>query len=153
MSETKAGIRFTPTHYVEIDVDPEVRTVTEELNGETTVYELGGERKLLYTNPDPTIEMQAEELFLESEILDYKYLCFVVTDTTNTWEVEELCEIAPLKSHSGQFVISIPYNGDLYYRKVYRSAGKVLPSAKVYKVGATTEDRNACIIKYVYAVK
>ena len=97
--------------------------------------------------------MTGDTLFMESEILDYKYLCFVVTDTTNSFEVEELCEIAPLKSHSGQFVISLPFNGDLYYRKVYRSAGKVLPSNRVYKVGATTEDRNACIIKYVYAVK
>lgn len=153
MAENKAGIRFTPTHYVEVNLDPNIRTVTEEVDGVKTTYTLGGEKKLLYTNPDITTEMTGDQLFLESEIEGYKYLSFTVTDTSNSFEVEELCEIAPLKALAGQFVISQPLDGELWYRKVYRSTGKVLPSTKVYKVGATTENRNACIIKTVYAVK
>lgn len=154
MAENKAGIRFTPSHYVEVNLDPSARTVTEEVDGVKTVYEIGkSEKKLLYTNPDISVVMTGDQLFLESEIEGYKYLSFTVTDTSNSFEVEELCEIAPLKSHSGQFVVSQPLDGELWYRKVYRSSGKVLPSTKVYKVGATTENKNACIIKNVYAVK
>ena len=154
MAENKAGIRFTPEHYAFIDLDPAVRTVTETVGDETTVYTLnsGIERKRLYTNPDTSVEMVEETLFLESEIEGYQFLAFVLTTTTGDYEVEEWCEIEPLKTHGGQFIVSMPLGG-LFGRKVYRTSGLVKPSVKVYELGKTTENRALCIIKSVDAVK
>lgn len=111
------------------------------------------DKKLLYTNPDTSIEMTGDTLFNESEIEGFEYLIFTVTDTSNSFEVEEWCEIAPLKSHSGQFVVSLPENNELWVRKVYRSNGAVKPSASVYALGKTTQDKSMCIIKTVECVK
>lgn len=135
MAYTKAGIRFSNESYV--------------------LAEAGGgvERKRLYTNEDTTQQMSTDVLFAESEILDYDYLAFLVTNTEGTIEVEEWCEIAPLHDASGQFVISNPIAGGLYARKIYRSGGNVKPSASVYEIGTTTQDKNQCIIKSVDAVK
>ena len=105
MAYTKAGIRFSRDSYVLVDAE-----------GGT-----GVERKELYVNPDISIEMTGDTLFQESEIGGYDFLAFTVTDTSGSFEVEEWCEIAPLKSHGGQFVISMPTSGALYCRKVYRS--------------------------------
>ena len=152
--ERKAGIRFSQTDYVALDM--EAMTLTEVKNGTTTEYEIGGstiEKKLLYTNPDTSIEMTGDTLFSESEILDYQYLIFTVTDTSNSFEVEEWCEIAPLHYHNGQFAVSLPANNELWVRKIYRSSGAVKPSAGVYAVGKTTQDKSACIIKKVECVR
>ena len=111
------------------------------------------ERKLLYTNPDTSVEMTTDTMFNESEILDYQYLVFTVTDTSGSFEVEEWCEIAPLKDHNGQFAVSIPMDNELWVRKVYRSSGAVKPSASVYAIGKTTQDKTKCIIKTVECVK
>ena len=137
MAYTKAGIRFSQDSYVTVDA-------------------AGGggiERKLLFTNPDITQEMTNTSLFEEAEIEGYDYLAFTVTNTSGSWEVEEWCEIEPLKSNSGQFIISMPVNGNPYGRKIYRTSGTVKASTNVYKLGATTEDRSACIVKKVEAVK
>lgn len=152
--ERKAGIRFNMENYVAIDMDS--MTLTEVTPEETKTYEIGGadiEKKRLYTNPDTSVQMTADTLFVESEIEGYQYLVFVVTDIAGTYEVEEWCEIAPLKEHSGQFVISMPISDGLWARKIYRSSGNVKPSVNVYKIGATTENRDACIVKFVDAVK
>lgn len=157
MAENKAGIRFTPEHYVFIDLDPAVRTVTETVGDETKVYTLNEvERKRLFTNPDISIEMVDEVLFAESEIEGYQYLAFVLTTTSGDYEVEEWCEIEPLKNHGGKFVVSMPGTGgvgDIFCRKIYRSSGEVKPSVKVYELGKTTENREYCIIKSVDAIK
>lgn len=137
MAYTKAGIRFSRDSYVLVDAE-----------GGASI-----ERKELYVNPDTSIEMTGDTLFMESEIEGYDFLAFVVTDTTGSFEVEEWCEIEPLKAHDGQFVISMPNSGPLYCRKVYRSAGAVKPSVAVYDIGKTTGDKNFCIIKSVDAVK
>lgn len=155
MAENKAGIRFTRDHYAFIDLDPAVRTLTETVGDDTTVYELKGgiERKRLYTNPNTSVEMVEETLFAESEIEGYQFLAFVLTSVTGEYEVEEWCEIGPLKSHGGQFIVSMPISGGLFGRKVYRTAGNVKPSVKVYELGKTTENREVCIIKSVDAIK
>lgn len=155
----KAGFRFNKTTYTLVEIDEEKNiTLTADIDGEVTEYDVTGgggkiERKLLYTNPNTGIEMSTDSMFEESEIEGYEYLIFTVTDTSGSYEVEEWCEIAPLKNHGGQFIVSMPISGELYGRKVYRSSGAVKPSAGVYKIGATTENRNACIIKTVECVK
>ena len=154
-----AGIRFSMTEYYEIGVEDSSITLTGEIDGITTEYDVTGgssgdiERKRLYTNTNTTVEMSTDTLFNESEIEGYHYLAFVVTDTSGSYEVEEWCEIEPLKTHGGQFIVSMPISGTLYGRKIYRSSGAVKPSAGVYELGKTTENRNACIIKSVDCVK
>lgn len=144
---------YYEVHANEADFSSSVIKAVE--NGVESEYSLGSgvERKSLYTNPDISVEMTTDTLFNESEILDYQYLVFTVTDTINSFEVEEWCEIAPLKEHSGQFAISIPVDNELWVRKVYRSGGAVKPSASVYALGKTTQDKTKCIIKSVDAVK
>ena len=137
MAYTKAGIRFSPDSYVFVDA-------------------AGGggiERKRIYNNPDTTQQMTTDTLFPESEILDYDYLAFTVTNTDGSIEVEEWCEIAPLHDAGGQFVVSNPVSDGLYVRKIYRSGGNVKPSTSVFNIGTTTQDKNQCIIKSVDAVK
>lgn len=138
MAYTKAGIRFSRESYVLVDA-------------------AGGggiERKRIYNNPDTTQQMTTDTLFSESEILDYDFLAFKVTNTEGSIEVEEWCEIEPLHHAGGQFVISNPVvGGGLYVRKIYRSSGNVKPSASVFDIGTTTQDKNQCIIKSVDAVK
>ncbi len=136
MAYDKAGIRFSNESYVFVDAQ----------SGEI-------ERKRLYDNPDTTQQMTTDTLFAESEILDYDFLAFMVTNTEGSIEVEEWCEIAPLHDVGGQFVISNPVSGALYVRKVYKTGGNVKPSTGVYNIGTTTEDRNQCIIKSVDAIK
>ena len=153
----RAGIRFTEDKFCEIEMGEDIK-LTTIINGEVTEYDVTGggggiERKRLYDNPDITVEMTGNTMFQETEIEGYTYLSFIVTSTDGSVEVEELCEIEPLKALSGQFVISLPANGTLYYRKVYRSSGAVKPSTSVYEVGKTTGDKNYCIIKSVDAVK
>ena len=136
MAYDKAGIRFSKDSYVLVDASG------------------GGiERKRLYDNPDISQEQGSVNLFKEAEIEGYDYLAFTITNTSGTWEVEEWCEIAPLKSRSGQFIVSMPVEGVIYGRKIYRSNGIVKTSINVYKLGATTEDRTTCIVKSVDAVK
>lgn len=153
----KLAYRLSPKEYYSIDIDGEKITMTTDINGEKKEYDVTGgggiERKSLYINPNPTIQQPTDTLFMESEIEGFDFLAFKVTDTTGSYEVEEWCEIAPLKVHGGQFVISMPTSGALYARKIYRSSGAVKPSAAVYELGKTTEDRNFCIIKAVDAVK
>lgn len=153
----EAGIRFKMDEYYKIRVDDDI-TLTSEINGVTTEYDVTGggskiERKRLYTNPDTTIQMTGDSLFLESEIEGYEYLSFIITDITGSYEVEELCEIEPLKNHGGQFVISMPVTNNLYCRKIYRSSGSVKPSTSVFDLGKTTGDKNYCIIKTVDCLK
>ena len=153
------GIRFSFDEYYGIVVEDENITLTAEKDGTTTEYDVTGggggkiEKKRLYTNPDTTVEMSTDGMFDESEIEGYQYLLFTVTDTAGSYTVEEWCEIAPLKTHGGQFVVSMPIGGVLYVRKIYRSSGAVKPSTGVYEIGKTTENRAACIIKSVDAVK
>ena len=137
MAYKNAGIRFSKDGYVLVDATG------------------GGgiERKRLYDNPDTSVEMTGATLFQEAEIEGYTYLSFIVTSTGGSVEVEEICEIEPLKALGGQFVISLPASGTLYCRKVYRSSGAVKPSTSVYEIGKTTGDKNYCIIKSVDAVK
>lgn len=154
----EGGIRFSGDEYYKILVDEEGSiSLTADVDGEETVYDVTGgakpERKLLYTNPDTTVQMTTDALFQESEILGYEYLIFTVTSTGGDYEVEEWCEIEPLKAHNGQFVISMPTSNALWARKVYRSSGAVKPSASVYDQGKTTENRDYCIIKKVECVK
>lgn len=141
-------------HANEADFSSSVIKAVE--GGVETEYSLGSggvERKRLYTNPDISVEMTTDTLFNESEILEYQYLVFTVTDTSNSFEVEEWCEIAPLKQRSGQFAISMPVDNELWVRKVYRSSGNVKPSAAAYALGKTTQDKSKCIIKTVECVK
>ena len=145
-------------HYeLMINEEQEIQ-LTADVDGVVTEYDVTGggggvERKLLYTNPDPTAQMTDDTLFMETEIEGYDFLAFTVTTTTGNFEVEEWCEIEPLKALSGQFIISIPAGGYLYARKIYRSGGAVKPSVSVYEIGKTTGDRNMCIVKKVEAVK
>ena len=133
----KAGVRFDSKTYVE---------VTPEGGGDV-------ERKTLWENPNPTAEMSGITMFNESELEGYTHISFNVTDVTGSYEVEELCEIAPLKAHGGQFVVSMPTSEHLYCRKIYRSAGNVKVSTAVYDLGKTAGDKNYCIIKKAEAVK
>lgn len=153
----KAAWRLSRSVYAEIDANLESfgeSTIKAVVDGVETEYSLGsGERKLLYTNPDTSIEMSGDTLFNESEILGYQYLIFTVTDTTGSFEVEEWCEIAPLHDHSGQFAISLPMNNELWVRKVYRNSGAVKPSTSVYAIGKTTQDKSMCIITKVECAK
>ena len=135
MAYTKAGIRFSNDSYVTVDA------------------ENAPKRKLLFENPDTSQEMSGITLFNESELEGYDYISFIVTSTSGDYEVEELCEIAPLKAHSGQFVVSMPITDALYCRKIYRSAGAVKVSTAVYDLGKTTGNKAYCIIKKVEAVK
>ena len=152
MTKRIAGIRFNSDDYIEINMDD--KSLIEVTSDGTTEYSIGGSaKKLLYTNPNTTAEMSTGTMFNESELEGYAYIEFVVTNTSGEYEVKELCEIAPLKAHSGQFVISYPVSGGLYARKIYRSNGAVKPSANVYDFGKTTEDRTQCIVKEAYAVK
>lgn len=148
----QAGIYFNNKDYIEINM--ETKTLTEIANGETIEYRINnGGRKLLYENPDTTIQMTSVVMFNESELEGYDYIEFTVTDTSGAFEVKELCEIAPLKEHSGQFVISFPNNNNLFVRKIYRTNGTVKPSTSVYELGKTTEDKTQCIVKCAYAVR
>lgn len=149
----KAGIRFNQEDYILVDM--ESKKITETTPEGEMEYAIGSglEYKTLYTNPNPAEQMSTATLFQEGEILGYDYLIFTVTDVANTYEVKEWCEIEPLKAHGGQFVISMPLSNALYCRKVYRSSGAVKPSAAVYDIGKTTENRDACIIKSVECVK
>lgn len=135
MAYTKAGIRFSKDSYVLVDAESESK------------------RKLLFENPDTSQEMTGITLFEESELDGYDYISFVVTSTSGNYEVEELCEIEPLKAHGGQFVVSMPTSDHLYCRKIYRSAGAVKVSTAVYDLGKTTGDKAYCIIKKAEAVK
>ena len=136
MAYTKAGIRFSRESYVLVDA-----------SGGTI------ERKRLWDNPNPNVEMTDVDMFNESELEGYDYIAFTITSTNSDYDVEEWCEIAPLKAHGGQFVISYPITNTLYCRKIYRSSGVVRPSTWVYDIGKTTGDKNYCIIKSVDAVK
>ena len=153
----KAGVRFSQKEYFEIGYDGENITLSSDINGTKTDYDISGgggiERKRLYTNPDTAQEMSGASLFDEAEIEGYDYLAFIITTTGNAWTVEEWCEIEPLKERGGQFIISMPHEAGLYGRKIYRSSGVVKASNNVYKLGATTEDRSVCIVKSVDAVK
>lgn len=154
----EGGLRFSGKEHYSIFIDEENNiSMVAEVDGVTTEYDVSGgakpERKLLYTNPDTTVQMTTDTLFQESEIAGYEYLIFTVTSTGGDYEVEEWCEIEPLKAHNGQFVISMPANNALWARKVYRSSGAVKPSAAVYNLGTTTENRDYCIIKKVECVK
>lgn len=135
MAYNKAGIRFSKDSYVIVDAEG------------------GAKRKLLWKNPDTSQEMQGITLFQESELEGYTHISFAVTDTSGSYVVEELCEIEPLKTHGGQFVVSMPTAEHLYCRKIYRSMGAVKVSTAVYDLGKTTQDKNYCIIKKVEAVK
>ena len=135
MAYTKAGIRFSNDSYVLVDAE----NVTK--------------RKLLFENPDITQEMAGISLFEESELEGYDYISFIITSTSGDYEVEEVCEIEPLKAHGGQFVVSMPAGGALYCRKIYRSSGSVKVSTAVYDLGKTTGDKAYCIIKKAEAVK
>lgn len=135
MAYKKAGIRFSRDSYVTVDA------------------ESGSKRKLLFENPDISQEMSGITLFEERELEGYDYISFIVTSTTGDYEVEELCEIVPLKAHGGQFVVSMPVSNALYCRKIYRSSGAVKVSAAVYDLGKTTGNKAYCIIKKVEAVK
>lgn len=137
MAYTKAGIRFSRDSYVTVDASG---------SG-------GVERKRLWDNPDTTQEMTNTSMFQESEIEGYDFLAFTLTTTGGSWTVEELCEIEPLKERGGQFIVSMPVDGNLYGRKIYRTSGTVKASTNVYKLGATTENRSSCIVKSVDAVK
>ena len=154
----KAGIRFNPKAYVEINAnldDFSTSTVEAEIDGKKTSYTLGGatpERKRLYTNPDTSAKQGSITLFNTSEDEGYTYLIFTVTNTAGDYDVEEWCEIQPLREHAGQFVISYPINNKLLCRKIYRTQGTVKTSAKVYNLGTTEEDDTACIVKYVEAI-
>ena len=154
-----AGIRFNPDTYVEIGADLDDfsnSTVTSDIDGVVTKYSLGGgtpERKRLYTNPDTSIQQGSVTLFNTSEDEGYKYLIFTITNTAGDYDVEEWCELEPLKAHAGQFVVSYPINNKLLCRKIYRTQGTVKTSVNVYNLGTTEEDRNGCIVKYVDAVK
>ena len=132
-----AGIRFTNDNY---------KMVSSDGGGQV-------ERKRLYTNPDTTVEMTGDAIFNVPDSDGYTHLSFIVTSTDGAFEVEEICELAPLKTNDGQFAISIPIAGVIYCRKVYRTAGTVKPSVNVYELGKTTGDRNYCIIKSVEAIK
>ena len=153
----KLAFRMSPSEYYSVNIDGENITMETEINGVKKDYDVTGgpqiERKNLYINPNPTAQQTTDTLFMETEIEGFDYLAFTVTDITNDYEVEEWCEIEPLKAHSGQFVISTPIAGGLYARKVSRSFGAVKPSASVYELGKTTENRDFCIIKSVDAVK
>lgn len=153
MVQKKAGIRFTQEDYIEVNMDD--MKITEVTPEGSTEYSIGSglDIKTLYTNPDTSVQMTTDALFQEADILGYEYLIFTVTDTANSYEVKEWCEIEPLRTHNGQFAISMSVDGDLWCRKVYRSSGAVKPSAGVYPIGKTTENRNACIIKSVECVK
>lgn len=135
MAYTKAGIRFSKDSYVLVDA------------------ESGSKRKLLFENPDISQEMSGITLFEETELEGYDYISFIVTSTSGGYEVEELCEIEPLKAHGGQFVVSMPISNALYCRKIYRSSGAVKVSTAVYDLGKTTGDKAYCIIKKAEAVK
>ena len=153
-----AGIRFNPETYVEIGAnlnDFSNSTVTSDINGVVTEYTLSGttpERKRLYTNPDTSMQQGSITLFNTTEDEGYSYLIFTVTNTAGDYDVEEWCELQPLREHSGQFVISYPINNKLLCRKIYRTQGTVKTSAKVYNLGTTEEDNSACIVKYVEAI-
>lgn len=153
----KLAFRMSPSEYYSVNIDGENITMETEINGVKKDYDVTGgpqiERKNLYVNPNPTAQQTTDTLFMETEIEGFDYLAFMVTNITNDYEVEEWCEIEPLKAHGGQFVISMPISGGLYARKIYRSAGSVKPSASVYELGKTTENRDLCIIKSVDAVK
>ena len=153
----KAGVRFSQKAYFEIGYDGENITLSSDINGTKTDYDIGGgggiERKSLYVNPDTSQEMGSVSLFEESEIEGYDFLAFTLTTTSGAWEVEEWCEIAPLKVHSGQFIVSMPSGGNPYGRKIFRSSGVVKTSQNVYKLGDTIEDKSLCIVKSVDAVK
>lgn len=153
----KLAFRMSPTEYYSVSIDGDNITMETEIDGIKKDYDVTGgaqiERKNLYINPNPTVQQTTDTLFMESEIEGFDYLAFTVTDITNDFEVEEWYEIEPLKAHNGQFVVSMPISGGLFARKVYRSAGAVKPSASVYELGKTTENRDFCIIKSVDAVK
>ena len=74
MVEKKAGIRFTQDDYITLDMD--AMTLTEVKDGESTEYSIGRgvEKKLLYTNPDTTIEMTGADMFAESDLEGYDYI-------------------------------------------------------------------------------
>ena len=154
----KTGYRFTQEDYVEIDYNnnaPENSNVEMEKNGVKTTYNLGGatpERKRLYTNPNTSLEQGSVTLFNTTEDEGYTYLIFTVTNTSGDYDVEEWCELQPLKEHAGQFVVSYPIHNKLLCRKIYRTQGTVKTSGKVYNLGTTEEDNTACIVKYVDAI-
>lgn len=158
---TKEAIIFfgNDEHY-DLKVAGDAITLDVDKDGTHTSYDVTGgggggiESKTLYTNPDISQRMSGDTiLFAESEIEGYEFLVFTITTTSGDFEVREWCEIAPLKSHSGQFIVSIPIGSTLYGRKVYRTSGNVKPSVGVYELGKTTENRDACIIKTVECVK
>lgn len=156
----EAKIFFGGTEHYDLKItEDDAITLDATKDGVTTEYDVTGgggggiERKPLYTNPDTSQQMSGDTLFEEAEIEGYQYLCFTVTDTSGSYEVEEWCEIAPLKTHGGQFIVSMIISGTLYGRKIYRSSGNVKASTAVYELGKTTENRDACIIKTVEAVK
>ena len=147
-------IRWDRNNFSEVNMT--TKKLRDIADGVETTYDIkgGGEnRKLLYTNPDPTAQMSTEAMFNESDLDGYTYIEFVVTNTAAQYEVKELCEIEPLKGHGGQFVISYPTSSGLWVRKIYRSSGGVKPGVGVYDIGKTTEDRTQCIVKEAYAVK
>ena len=153
----QGAIRFSKNEYYEINADDGNITLKTIIDDTETEYDVTGgtppERKLLYTNPDTSAQMEAVTLFQESEILGYEYLVFTVTNTAGDYAVEEWCEIEPLRTHAGQFVISMPASSALYARKIYRSSGAVKNSVSVYNLGTTNENRDYCIVAKVECVK
>lgn len=146
-----ACIRFSPKKYVELELGEELK-ITTVIDGVKEEYN-GINRKNIWENPDITQQMASETLCAEDDIIEYDYLCFVVTDTSNSLEVEQWVEIAPMKETYGQFILSFNTDNKLYGRKVYRTAGNIKNSTAVYELGATTQNKDVCIIKSVDVVK
>ena len=152
----KAGIRFKPNKYAELELGDENIILKTEIDGVEETYDVkgGGDGELLFHNARPDREMLSVTIKSLEEILTFSYLKVVLTDTTGSFETTQWIETNIFEvAEQGEALISMKHNGNLYSRKLYRTSGLVKTSTAVYVNGGSDQDKTCCIIKDVYGIK
>ena len=151
----KAGIRFNPNKYAELELEENIilKTIIDGVE-ETYNVKGGGDEYLLFHNARPDREMIAVTIKSLEEVMQYRYLKVIITDTTGSFETAQWIETNIFNEESqGEAVISMKHGGNLYSRKLYRTSGLVKVSTAVYVNGGSDQDKTCCIIKDVYGIK
>lgn len=150
----KAGIRFNPNKYAELELEENIILKTI-IDGVVETYNVkgGGDGDLLFHNPRPDREMLSVTIKSLEEVLTYSYLKVVLTDTAGSFETTQWIETNIFQEESqGEALISMKHNGSLYSRRLYRTNGLVKISTAVYINGGTDQDKTCCIVKDVYGI-
>ena len=151
----KAGIRFNPNKYAELELEENI-TLKTIIDGVEETYNVkgSGDGELLFHNARPDREMISITIKSLEEIMAYRYLKIILTDTRGSFETTQWIETNIFNvAEQGEALISMKNNGNLYSRKLYRTNGLIKTSTAVYVNGGSDQDKTCCIIKDVYGIK